>query len=156
MAQQSIAITTLPDGKICDFNELPRSKLRGIKPPLADSHGPASLAGSYSWSVWMACRRPLEHPQLDILTMQLRIGLFTALLPPILADDGFIPVTAYRTDEGAFGPQLAPPQTLFDGRDAVKDLAGRETFDDLDDLRRTVARHRLHQKMDMILVGANL
>ena len=108
MAQQSIAITTLPDGKICDFNELPRSKLRGIKPPLADSHGPASLAGSYSWSVWMACRRPLEHPQLDILTMQLRIGLFTALLPPILADDGFIPVTAYRTDEGAFGPQLAP------------------------------------------------
>ena len=26
-------------------NELPRSKLRGIKPPLAYSHGPASLAG---------------------------------------------------------------------------------------------------------------
>jgi hypothetical protein len=25
--------------------ELPRSKLRGIKPPLAYSHGPASLAG---------------------------------------------------------------------------------------------------------------
>ena len=57
-------------------------------------------------------RRPLEHPQLDILTMQLRIGLFTALLPPILADDGFIPVTAYRTDEGAFDHN-SPPQTLF-------------------------------------------
>jgi hypothetical protein len=27
------------------MNELPRSKLRGIKPPLAYSHGPASLAG---------------------------------------------------------------------------------------------------------------
>jgi hypothetical protein len=26
-------------------NELPRSKLRGIQPPLAYSHGPASLAG---------------------------------------------------------------------------------------------------------------
>jgi hypothetical protein len=26
-------------------NELPRSKLRGIKPPLAYSYGPASLAG---------------------------------------------------------------------------------------------------------------
>jgi hypothetical protein len=38
-------------------NELPRSKLRGINRPLADSHGPASLAGSYSCSVWMACRR---------------------------------------------------------------------------------------------------
>ena len=62
MAQQSIAITTLPDGKICDFNELPRSKLRGIKPPLADSHGPASLAGSYSWSVWMAWAPPRTPP----------------------------------------------------------------------------------------------
>jgi transposase len=28
-----------------NLNELPRSKLRGIKPPLAYSHGPASLAG---------------------------------------------------------------------------------------------------------------
>lgn len=28
-----------------EVNELPRSKLRGIKPPLAYSHGPASLAG---------------------------------------------------------------------------------------------------------------
>ena len=88
--------------------------------------------------------------------MQLRIVLFTALLPHILADDGFMPMTTYRTDAGAFGPQLATPYTLFDGRDAVKDLAGRETFDDLDNLRWTIARHRLHQKMDRILVGANL
>ena len=138
------------------LNELPRSKLRGIKPPLADSHGPASLAGSYSCSVWMTGRRTLEQPQLDIVAMQLRIVLLTALLPHILADDGFIPMTTYRTDEGAFGPPLATPQTLFDCRDAVKELAGRETFDDLDDLRRTVALHRLHQKMDMILVGADL
>ena len=88
--------------------------------------------------------------------MQLRITLFTALLPHILANDFFIPVTAYGTDKIAFGPKLAPPQTLFDGRDAVKDLAGRETFDDLDHLRRTVARHRLHQQMDRSFVGANL
>ena len=74
----------------------------------------------------MACRRTLEQPQLDVLTMQLRIVLCTALLPHILADDGCIPMTTYRTDEGAFGPQLATPQTLFDGRDAVKNIAGRE------------------------------
>jgi hypothetical protein len=30
---------------IAEVNELPRSKLRGINPPLAYSHGPASLAG---------------------------------------------------------------------------------------------------------------
>ena len=36
-----------PDGYVAypSWHELPRSKLRGIKPPLADSHGPASLAG---------------------------------------------------------------------------------------------------------------
>jgi hypothetical protein len=88
--------------------------------------------------------------------MPLRIVLFTALLPHILADDGFIPVTAYRTDAGACGPPLATPQTLFDGRDTVQALAGRETFDALDALRRTGARHRLHQKMDMLLVRAHL
>jgi hypothetical protein len=49
-----------------------------------------------------------------------------------------------------------PPQTLFGGWDAVEDLAGRETFDDLDNLGRAVARHRLHQKVDVIFVGTNL
>src|SRR4051794_33331289 len=72
--------------RMAQRNELPRSKLRDIKPPLADSYGPASLAGGYSCSVWMACRRTLEQPQLDVLAMQLRIILFTALLPHILAD----------------------------------------------------------------------
>jgi len=104
----------------------------------------------------MACRRTFEQPPLDVLAMQLPIVLFTALLPHIWADDGLIPMTASRTDEGALGPPLTTPQTLCDGRDAVKDLAGRETFDDLDHLRRTVARHRLHQQMDRIFVGANL
>ena len=88
--------------------------------------------------------------------MQLRIVFFTALLPHILANDCFIPVPAYRTDEIAFGPKLASPQTFFDGRNAVKDLPSREAFDDLDNLGRAIARHRLHQKMDVIFVRANL
>jgi hypothetical protein len=88
--------------------------------------------------------------------MQLRIAFFTALLLNILANDFFIPMTAYSTDEIAFGPKFATPQTLFDSRDAVKDLSSRETFDRLDNLGRAIARHRLHQKMDMILVGTNL
>ena len=78
--------------------------------------------------------RTLEQPQLDVLAMQLRIAFFTALLPNILANDFFIPVTAYGTDERAFGPKLATPQALFDRRDAAKDLSGRETFDYLDRL----------------------
>jgi hypothetical protein len=38
----------------------------------------------------------------------------------------------------------------------VKDFTGRETFDHFDNLGRALARHRLHQKMDMIFVGTNL
>ena len=78
--------------------------------------------------------RTLEQPQLDVLAMQLRIAFFTALLPNILPNDFFIPVTPYRADEITFRPKLATPQTLFDDRDAVKDLTGRKTFDDLDNL----------------------
>jgi hypothetical protein len=100
--------------------------------------------------------RTLEQPQLDVLAMQLRIAFFTALLPHILANDFFIPVPAYSTDEIAFGPKLSPPQTFFDGRNAVKDLTSREAFDDFDNLGRAIARHRLHQKMDVIFVSANL
>ena len=88
--------------------------------------------------------------------MQLRIAFVTALLPDIFANDGFIPMTTYGTDEIPFGPKFATPQTLFDGRDAVKDLAGREAFDDLDNLGWAIVRHRLHQKMDMIFISANL
>ena len=52
-----------------------------------------------------------------VLAMQLRIAFVTALLPHILANDCFIPVTTYSTDKVAFGPKFATPQTLFDGRD---------------------------------------
>jgi len=88
--------------------------------------------------------------------MQLLLNFFTALLPDILANDFFIAMTADRTDERTFGPEFATPQALFDRRDAAKDLAGRETFDHLDNFGWTIARNRLHQKMDMILVGTNL
>src|SRR5438874_6484945 len=100
--------------------------------------------------------RTLEQPQLDVLAMQLRIAFFTALLPHILANDCFIPVPASSTDARAFGPKLSPPQTVFDGWNAVKDLTSREAFDDLDHFGRARARHRLYQKMDGIFVSANL
>jgi hypothetical protein len=56
-------------------NELPRSLLRGIKPPLAYTRVPPVWRGGYSCGM-----RTLEQPQLDVLAMQLRIAFFTALL----------------------------------------------------------------------------
>jgi hypothetical protein len=141
-------------------NELPRSKLRGIKPPLAYNHGPASLAGwmlVYRVDVLYVLHAHLRTTPTGRLgdAVQLRITFCTALLLNILAHDFFIPMTAYRTDEITFGPTFATPQTLFDGRDAVKYLTSRETFDRLDNLGRAITRRRLHQKMDMIFVSAN-
>jgi len=46
---------------------------------------------------------PIGH-----LAMQLRIAFFTALLSYIFANDCFIPMTAYGTDEITFGPKLTP------------------------------------------------
>ena len=100
--------------------------------------------------------RTFEQPPLDVLAMQLRIAFFPALLPHILAHDCGIPVPADRTDARAFGPQLSSPQTFFDGRNAVQELTSREAFDALDNLGRARARHRWHQKRDVIFVSANL
>jgi hypothetical protein len=99
--------------------------------------------------------RTLEQPLLAILAMPLRITFFTALLPHILANDCCIPVTAYGTKAIPLGPQCATPQTLFDGRNTMKHLTSRETFDDLDNLGRTITRHGSREKMDLILVGPN-
>ena len=85
-------------------NELPRSKLRGIKPPLARSYGPPVWRGHTG-----SCVYSLEQPQLDVLAMQLRIGFFTALLPDICANNFFIPMTTYSTNEIPLGPKFATP-----------------------------------------------
>ena len=58
---------------------------------------------------YLSCVCSLEQPSLEILAMQLLIGFFTALLPNILPNDFFIPVTPYRADEITFRPKLATP-----------------------------------------------
>jgi hypothetical protein len=136
----------------------PAASCEVSNPRLRTAMAPPVWRGGCSCIVWMSCMscmRTLEQPQLDVLAMQLRIAFCTALLLHILAHDCFILMTAYGTDAIAFGPKFAIPQTLFDGRDTVKDLTSRETFDRLDHLGWAITRHRLHQKMDMIFVGTN-
>ena len=66
----------------------PRSKLRGIK-----TQNP----------------QPSKQLHLDILTMELLIRLFAALLLDILAYDFFIAMTPNGTDKVAFGPKFTAP-----------------------------------------------
>ena len=70
--------------------ELPRSKLRGIKP---NTRNPNNL----------------EQRQLDILTMQLLVNLFGSLIFDVAANRFFTPVAAHGAHEVAFGPKFATP-----------------------------------------------
>ena len=54
------------------------------------------------------------------------------------------------------GPQFATPALLFDRWHTGKDFPGSHTLDDLHNLGGTLRGHRLHQEVDVMLVGANL
>ena len=91
--------------------------------------------------------------------MELLVGLWTLCTPLVLdivANDVFVPVSTYCTDEVAFGPEFPTPELLLDRRYTGKNFAGSQTFDDFHDLRWAIRWHRLHEKMDMVIVGANL
>jgi retron-type reverse transcriptase len=79
--------------------------------------------------------------QLNFLAMQPFIVLLGPLILHILTDDFFTAMAPNRTDKVAFGPKLSSPQLLFNRRDSLKNLAGRDTFDDRGDLRWAIARH---------------
>jgi len=66
----------------------PRSKLRGIKTQNL---------------------QPSKQLHLDVLTMELLIRLFAALLLHILAYDFFIAMTPDGTDKVAFRPEFSAP-----------------------------------------------
>jgi hypothetical protein len=121
-------------------NELPRSKLRGIKPPLAYSHGPASLAG------WMrvslvdgleASLRTTPTRRLDAAVAS-SLGHCLAASHPgaclLHARDGL------RYGCQSLGTKTRPPQTLLDGRHAVQALTSREAFAALAPRSRARAR----------------
>ena len=73
----------------------PAASCEVSNPRLRTAMAPPVWRGGCSCILGMSCMRTLEQPQLDVLAMQLRIAFFTALLPHILANDFFIPVTAW-------------------------------------------------------------
>ena len=114
------------------WNEAPRSKLRGIG------------------------RVRNASKQRELLIMQLLILFLPALLLDVLADHLLVAVLAYRADVIPGAPQLSSPQPLLHLWTGCKDFSRRDALDDLHDLLRTVGWHRLHQKMHVVFVGADL
>ena len=88
--------------------------------------------------------------------MQLLIFLFPSLLLYILAYHLLVPMLPDRAYIISIRPQLPSPQPLLYFRARSKYFSRRYTLYDLHYLFRTVHRHTLHQKMDVVFVGPDL
>ena len=88
--------------------------------------------------------------------MQLLILSFPALLLDVLADHLLVAVLPDCADVIAIRPELAAPQLLLYIGAGRKDFSRRDALDDLHDLLRAIPGHRLHQKMHVVFVRADL
>ncbi len=101
-------------------------------------------------------QNPSKYFPRDVLVLKPCVVLLRPVILDLLTEDFFTPMTPDRTEQGACGPQCSTPPLLFDRRDALKHLSGRETFDDPDHLRWAITRHRLQETMDVRLLGPDV
>jgi hypothetical protein len=82
--------------------------------------------------------------------------IFIALILDVLAYHGFIAMLSNRACEKTIRPKFATPQLFLDLGATPEYLSRRHALQHSHDLRHTVSRYRLNQKMNMILVCAYL
>jgi len=109
-------------------NELPRSKLWGILTPIE---------------------------KFELLTMQFLIFFFSTRFLYICRNGLLIAKLTNGIDEISLRPKLSTPKCLLHRRHPPKYLSGRYNLDRLNNFLRTIRRHRLDQKMNMIIINSN-
>ena len=67
-----------------------------------------------------------------------------------------VSMLAHRTREIPIRPNLPAPQSLLNLRAPLEHLPSRDTFDHLDNFLHGIHRHRLNQKVNVILIRADL
>jgi hypothetical protein len=82
--------------------------------------------------------------------------VFVALILDVSAYHRLVAVFAHRACEVTVRPEFAAPQLLLDLRAPAEDLSRRQTLQHLNESRHAVGRHRLNEKMNMILVRPDL
>ena len=88
--------------------------------------------------------------------MQNGIFLFTTLITNIVRNTRLISKFTHRVHKISICPKFTTPQFLFHFRMFPKNFSCCDTFQHRDDLGCTHLGNRLNQKMDMILIRANL
>ena len=86
--------------------------------------------------------------------MKLLVG--PALTLDVIPNHVLISMLPNRAREITIGPELPTPQLLLHPRASSKYLLRRQAFYQRHELCHTIGRNRLHQKMNMVLVGTNL
>jgi hypothetical protein len=74
----------------------------------------------------------------------------------VLAYLRLVSMLAHRTREIPIRPKLPAPQSLLNLRVSLEHLPSRDTFDHLDNFLHGIHRHRLDQKVNVILIPADL
>ena len=85
--------------------------------------------------------------------MHLIVGLSLAL--DVVSDRVFVSVLTYSTGEVSVRPEFAAPQLLLHVWAPSEYLARSKTLDHRDNLRHTIRRHRLNQKMHVLFIRAD-
>ena len=94
--------------------------------------------------------------QTQLLLVKTTVVRFLTLLLDITLDDFLAAMTTHRRYEIARRPKRPLPEQLAHLRVQAPDTPGRDALDDPRNLRRTVGGHRLHQKVHMVEVAADL
>ena len=74
----------------------------------------------------------------------------------VLAYLRLVSMLAHRTREIPIRPKLPAPQSLLNLWAPLEHLPSRDTFDHLDNFLHGIHRHRLNQKVNVILIRADL
>jgi len=86
----------------------------------------------------------------------MELVVFLTLTLDVPTDHRFVPMFANCTGEISVRPEFPAPQLLLYLRTPTQYLTRRQAFHQRHDLRHAVRWHRLHKKMNVILVCANL
>jgi hypothetical protein len=84
----------------------------------------------------------------------MKLFVRAALLLNVRAHHPFVPVLAHRVSVIPVRPKLTSPELLLDLRTTLKHLSGRQALYQRHDLGHAVSWYRLHQKVNVILIGA--
>ena len=88
--------------------------------------------------------------------IRVKLLIFVTLIFDVLSYHRFIAVFADRAGEITIRPKLSTPELPLYLRTTPENFTRRQTLHQRHDLRNTVRRHRLNQKVDVIFVRPNL